>query len=183
MLPDTLSEQFVLYLDVLDGGSFSAAARKHPLTPSAVARRMDALERAVGSTLLVRTTHTVRAGRRRMAPGRDPHRPRLVAPGLFAKRLVRRGAAWRKDLMKTSFLLALLLSCWSQVQAADDDGKELPPIERYDYGMPLDIERVLSVTPVPATCGVVPLVMLYRDSAGRLHRLQYRGLGAGCSRH
>ncbi|MGV8584425.1 DUF2790 domain-containing protein, partial [Pseudomonas aeruginosa] len=40
--------------------------------------------------------------------------------------------------MKTSFLLALLLSCWSQVQAADDDGKELPPIERYDYGMPLD---------------------------------------------
>ncbi|MDU5680156.1 MAG: DUF2790 domain-containing protein, partial [Pseudomonas aeruginosa] len=56
--------------------------------------------------------------------------------------------------MKTSFLLALLLSCWSQVQAADDDGKELPPIERYDYGMPLDIERVLSVTPVPATCGV-----------------------------
>lgn len=44
MLPDTLSEQFVLYLDVLDGGSFSAAARKHPLTPSAVARRMDALE-------------------------------------------------------------------------------------------------------------------------------------------
>lgn len=37
MLPDTLSEQFVLYLDVLDGGSFSAAARKHPLTPSAVA--------------------------------------------------------------------------------------------------------------------------------------------------
>ncbi|EIU1682680.1 LysR family transcriptional regulator [Pseudomonas aeruginosa] len=61
MLPDTLSEQFVLYLDVLDGGSFSAAARKHPLTPSAVARRMDALERAVGSTLLVRTTHAVRA--------------------------------------------------------------------------------------------------------------------------
>ncbi|MBF2997695.1 LysR family transcriptional regulator, partial [Pseudomonas aeruginosa] len=60
MLPDTLSEQFVLYLDVLDGGSFSAAARKHPLTPSAVARRMDALERAVGSTLLVRTTHAVR---------------------------------------------------------------------------------------------------------------------------
>lgn len=85
--------------------------------------------------------------------------------------------------MKTSFLPALLLSCWSQVQAADDDGKELPPIERYDYGMPLDIERVLSVTPVPATCGVVPLEMLYRDSAGRLHRLQYRGLGAGCSRH
>ncbi len=73
MLPDTLSEQFVLYLDVLDGGSFSAAARKHPLTPSAVARRMDALERAVGSTLLVRTTHAVRATR--------PAWPSPTAPG------------------------------------------------------------------------------------------------------
>ena len=56
MLPDTLSEQFVLYLDVLDGGSFSAAAR-NPAAPSAVARRMDALERAVGSTLWCALTH------------------------------------------------------------------------------------------------------------------------------
>ena len=29
--PDTLTDQFSLFLDVLDSGSFSAAARRHPL--------------------------------------------------------------------------------------------------------------------------------------------------------
>lgn len=59
--PDTLTDQFSLFLDVLESGSFSAAARRHPLTPSAVARRIDALERALGSTLFIRSTHAVRA--------------------------------------------------------------------------------------------------------------------------
>ncbi|MDH4561193.1 LysR family transcriptional regulator [Pseudomonas sp. BN411] len=61
MNPDALTEQLALFLDVLDAGSFSAAARRHPLTPSAVARRIDALERALGSTLFVRSTHVVKA--------------------------------------------------------------------------------------------------------------------------
>lgn len=61
MNPDTLTEQLALFLDVLEAGSFSAAARRHPLTPSAVARRIDTLERALGSTLFVRTTHAVKA--------------------------------------------------------------------------------------------------------------------------
>ncbi|AOE84855.1 LysR family transcriptional regulator [Pseudomonas sp. TCU-HL1] len=60
MNPDALTEQLALFLDVLDAGSFSAAARRHPLTPSAVARRIDALERALGSTLFVRSTHAVK---------------------------------------------------------------------------------------------------------------------------
>ncbi|MDZ3990510.1 HTH-type transcriptional regulator DmlR [Pseudomonas sp. Teo4] len=61
MSPDTLTEQLSLFLDVLETGSFSAAARRHPLTPSAVARRIDNLEAAVGSRLFVRSTHAVRA--------------------------------------------------------------------------------------------------------------------------
>ncbi|MFG0630298.1 LysR family transcriptional regulator [Pseudomonas sp. xss_2] len=61
MSPDTLTEQLSLFLDVLESGSFSAAARRHPLTPSAVARRIDNLESAVGSRLFVRSTHAVRA--------------------------------------------------------------------------------------------------------------------------
>ena len=60
MNPDTLTEQLSLFLDVLESGSFSAAARRHPLTPSAVARRIDALERALGSSLFSRSTHAVR---------------------------------------------------------------------------------------------------------------------------
>ncbi len=61
MNPDTLTEQFDLYLDVLEAGSFSAAARRQQLSPSSVARRIDALERAMGCPLLVRSTHAVRA--------------------------------------------------------------------------------------------------------------------------
>ncbi|MBA1197807.1 LysR family transcriptional regulator [Pseudomonas plecoglossicida] len=60
MNPDALTEQLSLFLDVLDTGSFSAASRRHPLTPSAVARRIDSLEAAVGSRLFVRSTHAVR---------------------------------------------------------------------------------------------------------------------------
>ena len=54
MNPDTLGVQMALYLDVLEAGSFSAAARRHPLTPSAVARRIDSLEQALGCRLLLR---------------------------------------------------------------------------------------------------------------------------------
>ena len=61
MNPDTLGVQMALYLDVLEAGSFSAAARRHPLTPSAVARRIDSLEQALGCRLLLRTTHSVKA--------------------------------------------------------------------------------------------------------------------------
>jgi DNA-binding transcriptional LysR family regulator len=61
MNPSSLEDQLDLYLDVLDNGSFSAAARLRQFTPSAVARRMDALEQGLGSTLLVRSTHNVRA--------------------------------------------------------------------------------------------------------------------------
>lgn len=59
MNPNTLTDQLGLFLDVLESGSFSAAARRHPLTPSAVARRIDSLEAAVGSRLFLRSTHAV----------------------------------------------------------------------------------------------------------------------------
>lgn len=58
---DPFGEQFELFLEVVDCGSFSAAARRHGLTPSAVARRMDALESALGCQLFSRSTHQVRA--------------------------------------------------------------------------------------------------------------------------
>jgi len=61
MNPDQLTDQLGLFLDVLETGSFSATSRRHPLTPSAVARRIDSLENAVGSQLFIRSTHAVRA--------------------------------------------------------------------------------------------------------------------------
>ncbi|WP_449439657.1 LysR family transcriptional regulator [Pseudomonas migulae] len=61
MNPNQLTEQLGLFLDVLETGSFSGASRRYPLTPSAVARRIDSLENAVGSQLFIRSTHAVRA--------------------------------------------------------------------------------------------------------------------------
>ena len=61
MNPNQLTDQLGLFLDVLETGSFSAASRRHPLTPSAVARRIDSLENAVGSQLFIRSTHAVTA--------------------------------------------------------------------------------------------------------------------------
>ena len=64
MNPDVLTGQLGqlgLFLEVLECGSFSAAARRQQLTPSAVARRIDALEQVLGSALFQRTTHAVKA--------------------------------------------------------------------------------------------------------------------------
>ena len=57
---NALTSQFRLFLDVLDRGSFSGAARLHALTPSAVARRIDSLERSLGCQLVSRNTHSVK---------------------------------------------------------------------------------------------------------------------------
>lgn len=58
---DALTGQLGLFLEVLECGSFSAAARRQQLTPSAVARRIDALEQVLGSALFQRTTHAIKA--------------------------------------------------------------------------------------------------------------------------
>jgi DNA-binding transcriptional LysR family regulator len=55
-----LTDQFRLFLDVLDTGSFSAAARLHGLTPSSVARRIDSLESSLACQLVSRNTHSIR---------------------------------------------------------------------------------------------------------------------------
>ena len=60
MQADPLSDQFRLFLDILDSGSFSAAGRLHGLTPSTVARRIDALEHTLGCQLVSRSTHAIK---------------------------------------------------------------------------------------------------------------------------
>lgn len=52
--------ELVTFVRVAESGSFSAAARRHGLTPSAVSRQVARLERAMGVTLLQRTTRQLR---------------------------------------------------------------------------------------------------------------------------
>ncbi|OZA62153.1 MAG: LysR family transcriptional regulator, partial [Sphingomonadales bacterium 39-62-4] len=48
------------FLALLDEGSFSRAAHKRAVSPSAFSRRIRALEDWVGVPLIERTTHSVR---------------------------------------------------------------------------------------------------------------------------
>lgn len=53
-------------------------------------------------------------------------------------------------------------------------------VEHYEYGAHLDIAKVISMEPVPTVCKVVPLHMLYEDSHGQQHMLEYEVMGNGC---
>lgn len=43
-----------------------------------------------------------------------------------------------------------------------------------------DIAKVISITDTHAVCGVVPVTMVYDDSQGIRHSMDYRVLGDGC---
>ncbi|AVS63821.1 transcriptional regulator [Paracidovorax avenae] len=52
--------ELVAFVRVAEAGSFSAAARRHGLTPSAVSRQVARLEKTLGVSLLQRTTRQLR---------------------------------------------------------------------------------------------------------------------------
>lgn len=65
--------ELVAFVRVAEAGSFSAAARRHGLTPSAVSRQVARLEKTLGVSLLRRTTrqlHLTDAGREVLERGR-----------------------------------------------------------------------------------------------------------------
>lgn len=59
MIDPRFAEHLTVFVDVVRGGSFSNAGRQRGLTPSAIARQIDALERSVGVPLLVRSTRAL----------------------------------------------------------------------------------------------------------------------------
>ncbi|MCY1288645.1 hypothetical protein D9M68_483620 [compost metagenome] len=60
--------------------------------------------------------------------------------------------------------------------AASGEDRDAPATQ-YEYGMQLDIQKVISVSPKPDTCDVVPATMVYLDSHGETHRLAYQVVG------
>ncbi|WP_172331858.1 LysR family transcriptional regulator [Mangrovicoccus sp. HB161399] len=59
MADPCFAEHLGVFAEVVRGGSFSAAARRRGLTPSAVARQIDALEHGLGVPLFVRSTRAL----------------------------------------------------------------------------------------------------------------------------
>lgn len=60
---------------------------------------------------------------------------------------------------------------------AAQQGKEAPVVKNYEYGMTLDVLKVVSVTPPIKSCGVVPAQMTYEDAKGQLTTLRYTVAG------
>lgn len=83
--------------------------------------------------------------------------------------------------MKALLILAMvgMSSLAFADEAASPSGE--PAIEQYDYTTQLDIKRVISLSSIPNVCEVVPATMTYEDHQGRVHVLQYRAMGEGCS--
>lgn len=79
--------------------------------------------------------------------------------------------------MKSIF--ALLFIGASSAAFAYEEPKDIP-IEKYRYGMELDVKKLIYVTPTPKDCALHSMVVDYLDSDGVRHRVEYRMLGNGC---
>ncbi|MFK7699809.1 DUF2790 domain-containing protein [Pseudomonas caspiana] len=51
-----------------------------------------------------------------------------------------------------------------------------PGIVKYQYGMKMDVEKVVRMSSVSKTCGVNPQLMTYEDSKGTLKTVKYQVL-------
>jgi hypothetical protein len=62
-------------------------------------------------------------------------------------------------------------------QYAAERGKAAPVVKEYEYGMQLDVVKIVSVVKPQPACSVVPTAMTYEDSQGQLNTLRYSVAG------
>ena len=62
-------------------------------------------------------------------------------------------------------------------QYAANQGKPAPVVKDYEYGMKLDVVKVVSVVRPQVACAVVPTAMTYEDSKGQLNTIKYNVAG------
>ncbi|MBK5534035.1 DUF2790 domain-containing protein [Pseudomonas sp. TH08] len=62
-------------------------------------------------------------------------------------------------------------------QYAANQGKAPPVVRDYEYGMKLDVVKIVSVVKPQPACAVVPTAMTYEDSNGQLNTLKYSVAG------
>jgi hypothetical protein len=88
--------------------------------------------------------------------------------------------------MKAALVLMALFSFSAAAMAEESEAKiaaqnQRQTVEQYTYSTHLDIARVISVEQVPNVCRVVPQHMIYEDSQGKRHVLEYQVMAGGCS--
>ncbi|MDH0301938.1 MULTISPECIES: DUF2790 domain-containing protein [unclassified Pseudomonas] len=84
--------------------------------------------------------------------------------------------------MKRSLAFIALFSGLASFTAFADTTPSTPAAAHYEYGMPLDIAKVISITPASndADCQVGTAHMVYVDHQGQTREVDYRQMG-NCS--
>ncbi|MGX5219649.1 DUF2790 domain-containing protein [Pseudomonas sp. S9] len=85
--------------------------------------------------------------------------------------------------MKSLALAACLglVTPWAAAATTPANSDTSVKTETYHYGDTLDVARIISQTATGEGCGVVIATMVYEDSKGQKHRLQYQRLGNNCA--
>lgn len=105
--------------------------------------------------------------------------------GIFVANI--KGIKWHRTqqeedaiMINKPFALALMLIAGSaaaaDTQTADASSE---PAVTYEYGMSLDIKHVISTSQIPDSCKLEQATMVYEDSQGQVHTLNYKVMG-GC---
>lgn len=62
-------------------------------------------------------------------------------------------------------------------QYAISQGKRPPIVKEYEYGMKVDVVKVISVVRPAKVCTLAPAAMTYEDSEGQLNTIRYTVAG------
>lgn len=81
--------------------------------------------------------------------------------------------------MKFAALNATLLAAFAPMAFASEKAPVNTKVEvqEYQYGIQLDIDQVLQRTDNSRKSGVVPSVLVYRDSQGQVHAVRFMEWG------
>ncbi|WP_338744157.1 DUF2790 domain-containing protein [Pseudomonas putida] len=84
--------------------------------------------------------------------------------------------------MKRSIAVLAVAATLASFGALADAGNAKPASSNYEYGMPLDVAKVISITPASnaADCQVGTAHMVYVDHQGQKREIDYREMG-NCS--
>lgn len=79
-----------------------------------------------------------------------------------------------------NLVVALSLSFATSAALAANTDQATHPVIQYDYGVHLDIARVVQMTDLTTFCGIGPARMTYEDRQMQTKTIEYLVWGTGC---
>ncbi len=76
-------------------------------------------------------------------------------------------------------IAVVILSALAATSAFAKNDHQAEPVQsvEYHYGMSLDVKRVISLTETSDSTGVVPATLIYEDSQGQVHSIEFTQAG------